>query len=71
MTRKDYNELAKMVKVHRQNDCEGVHRGFNSATIASIAESLACICESDNSRFDRAKFFTACGMNEDGSEWVI
>lgn len=66
MTRKDYEKLAKMVRVHRQND-----DGLNSATIASIADSLACICEEDNPRFDRAKFFIYCGMDEDGTEWVI
>jgi hypothetical protein len=55
-----------MVKEHRQND-----DGLNSATIASIADSLSCICELDNPRFNRARFFTACGMDEDGLEWVI
>ncbi len=66
MTKKDYEKLAKMVKEHRQND-----DGLNSATIASIADSLSCICELDNPRFNRARFFTACGMDEDGLEWVI
>ncbi len=66
MTRKDYEKIAKIVREHRQND-----DGFNSATIGSIADSLACICEEDNPRFNRARFFTACGMDEDGGEWVI
>jgi hypothetical protein len=66
MTRKHYEQLAKMIRQHRQDD-----DGTNSATIASIADSLACICESDNPRFNRETFFTACGMDADGQEWVI
>ena len=66
MTRKDYEKLARVIREHRQND-----DGLASGTIASIADSLACVCEADNPRFNRATFFTACGMDEDGAEWVI
>lgn len=66
MTRKDYEKLAKVIRWARKED-----NGLNSAIIASIADSLACICESDNPRFDRARFFGACGMDHDGLEWVI
>ncbi len=66
MTRKDYEKMARMIRQHRQDD-----DGTNSGTIASIADSLACICEADNPRFNRGAFFTACGMDEDGLEWVI
>ena len=66
MTRKDYERFAKMVKDHRRDD-DGTH----SAIIASIADCLSCICEADNPRFDRSKFFIACGLDEDGLEWVI
>jgi hypothetical protein len=66
MTRKDYEKMAKMIRQHRQDD-----NGLASAVIASIADSLACICEADNPRFNRGVFFTACGMDEDGGEWLI
>jgi hypothetical protein len=66
MTRKHYEQIAKMIRQERQND-----DGRSAGTIASIADSLACICEADNPRFNRGTFFTACGMDEDGLEWVI
>jgi hypothetical protein len=66
MVRTDYEKFARMISEHRRDD-DGTH----SATIASIADYLACICEADNPRFKRERFFTACGMDKDGCEWVI
>lgn len=65
MTRKDYTRIAAVILSHRQND-----DGTGSGLLASLTDSLACIMESDNPRFDRAKFFQACGMDSDGLEWV-
>jgi hypothetical protein len=66
MTRKHYEKMAGVIRRHRQED-----NGYASGAIHSIADDLACIFEADNPRFDRAKFFTACGLDEDGGEWVI
>lgn len=66
MTRKDYEKMARVILAHRKDD-----DGTASPTIASIADSLACLCEADNPRFNRARFFLACGLDEDGLEWVI
>lgn len=66
MTRKHYEQLAKMIRQYRLED-----DGTSSGVIASIADHLACLCEADNPRFDRARFNAACGLDEDGLEWVI
>jgi hypothetical protein len=31
-------------------------------TVKAISQSLADVSQADNSRFDRARFLTACGM---------
>ena len=66
MTRKSYEMMAKVIRRHRLDD-----NGTGSGMLASVTDSLVCIFEADNSRFNRARFFTACGMDEDGQEWVI
>ena len=66
MTRKDYGKFARMISEHRRDD-----DGTNSGMLASVTDSLVCIFEADNPRFKRAEFFTACGMDADGQEWVI
>lgn len=66
MTRKDYEKVAGIIRRHRHED-----DGRASGAIASIADDMACMFELENPRFDRARFFTACGMDEDGGEWVI
>ena len=66
MTRKDYEKIAGVIMTHRKFDS-----GNGSATIASIADSIAAVLSADNPRFDSARFFLACGLSEDGGEWVI
>lgn len=36
-------------------------------TVRRIALSLADMFKQDNARFDRAKFYAACGLTEDGN----
>ena len=67
MTRKDYEKVAKILRMHRAGDDDGA----SSATIASIAGYLASMFEEDNARFSAPRFFEACGLNEDGGEWII
>ena len=66
MTKKTFEQVAGMIRRHRLDD-----NGTASGAIASIADEMACIFEGQNPRFDRARFFTACGMDEDGGDWVI
>jgi len=66
MTRKSYEVIASVIRRHRSEDTSGV----SSGTLSMVADSLALVFQADNPRFDRARFFTACGMDEDGI-WVI
>jgi hypothetical protein len=36
-----------------------------------LARTLAEVFKADNARFDFVRFFTACGMNDDGTNWAI
>lgn len=65
MTRKDYEKMATVIRSHRKDD-----DGTSSAVIASIAIDLAQVFATDNPRFDRARFFGACGLDTDGA-WAI
>jgi len=66
MTRKDYKEIASVIRRHRSEDTSGTMSG----TLSMVADSLALVFQADNPRFDRARFFVACGMDENGI-WVI
>lgn len=63
MTRKHYQLFAEMIRREKE-----VYEN-DPATLASVADTLATICQADNSRFDRDKFFTACGMPN--GKWAI
>jgi len=66
MTKKNYEAIASMIHRHRSEDTSGT----GSGTLSMVADSLANIFQADNPRFNRAQFFAACGMDEDGI-WVI
>lgn len=66
MTRKSYELIASVIRRHRSEDTSGT----GSGTLSSVADTLALVFQADNPRFDRARFFAACGMDEDGV-WVI
>jgi hypothetical protein len=59
MTRKDYvliaDTLANLMKDF--NNC-----GDDSVSLSLVAEELADALQTDNARFDRARFLTACGV---------
>lgn len=63
MTRKDYVALAKAINdtgSHQSVD-ETYREGWQGAT-SSVAHRIANVLGADNARFDRARFFEACGL---------
>ena len=54
MSHKHYEALAVVIK-------NEVNHGSDPAVIARMAQGIADICENDNPRFDRVKFYVACG----------
>jgi hypothetical protein len=61
MTRKDYEAIAEVIKDARDYWCPD---GANLADPCSlsIACGIAAVMQTDNPRFDRDKFLTACGI---------
>lgn len=56
MSRKHYAEMASII-------WGKVKLGGDSVLLADIAIQMALYFESENPRFDRSKFFTACGLS--------
>jgi hypothetical protein len=59
MSRKDYREFAEIISAEIS-----VRRDTPAAVeaVKSIAYSMADVFKRDNSRFDRERFYTACGI---------
>lgn len=57
MSRKDYNALAAAVR-----DWRRVCLSLDEADVAQLVARLAAVCQSDNPRFQRSRFFDACGV---------
>lgn len=55
MTSKDFKHIAVVVK-------NEVNHGTDPAVIARVAQGLADVCLNANERFDRDKFYVACGI---------
>ena len=67
MTKKDYIAIANIIKGTKVSAVTHVNKTIGEAedsTADYIARSLATIMEEDNSRFDREKFLTACGVQD-------
>ena len=56
MTRKDYVVIAEVIK--NLDEC------IDSYGLEVLADNMADALESDNPRFDRARFLAACGIND-------
>lgn len=56
MTRKDFNELARIVRFYMEDD------KADRETVERMALQLAEFCKERNPRFDRQRFYDACGM---------
>ena len=59
MTRKDYVLIADTLANLMSDFNNG---GEDSVSLSLVAEELATALETDNPRFDRARFLTACGV---------
>jgi hypothetical protein len=57
MTKKDYIQLAKLIRGNTLTDTNGVT--FIS-TVEEFIEDLCYMLKKDNSHFDRERFITAC-----------
>ena len=65
MTRKDYKAIAEVIRQNTEELDSGAERGMVVKTIQDVpklAEDLASIMASDNPRFDRIRFLSACGL---------
>ena len=58
MTRKDYVEVSNILK--------GFSDEIHPAVFEDIVEEFAQFFQSDNDRFDKARFEKACGIDELG-----
>ena len=56
MTRKDYILIAEAIEAIRADF------GDNPVALDVVAGELASALQADNSRFDKARFLTACGV---------
>ena len=66
MSRKHYKEIASVIAGEtapfRASPTRTNSIQYNTA--ANIARSVADMFKRDNARFDRARFYTACGLEE-------
>ena len=58
MTKKDCVKLAEIIRLshHFTKGCDQAEK-----IVRDIAISIARVCADNNERFDKAKFFAACG----------
>ena len=59
MTRRDFELIASAVKNARLYGNHSTERGD---AVTTVALNLADALETNNTRFDRARFLTACGV---------
>jgi hypothetical protein len=59
MTRKDYVAIAAAIKLARSTNTKPGHQ----IAVSDVALLIAGVMADDNSRFDRARFLKACGIN--------
>jgi hypothetical protein len=58
MTAKHFEAIADAI-----HDWWNANPTLDNVDVASLVSSLADICQASNSRFDRDRFFRACGLN--------
>lgn len=66
-SRKLYKDLAASLAIDVRVAVENVGQAYAEACV--IRNSIAPALKRDNSNFDTARFFEACGLNADG-RWI-
>ena len=62
MTRKDYILIAEAIKRSHDGDVGNLPRDGVRTGAFEAAHFIACALLRDNSRFDKARFMSACGF---------
>ena len=62
MTKKDYELIAKVIKVHANFKC--TYTDQRKVEMLDLAIDLAVYFQEENPRFDRDRFLKACGLGE-------
>lgn len=69
MTKKDYEVIAYVINGRIENAKLSLHFGYSDEdishalnTLSDLADMMAYEFSLDNSKFDRDKFLTACGV---------
>lgn len=64
MTRKDYRAFAEEIRfiVDHRLSSDPVIKGIQRETMLIATKAIADVMARDNSRFDRQRFFAACGF---------
>jgi hypothetical protein len=63
MTKEDYILLADQIRL----SVELWRESDEMPAVIQMAHGIACALAKDNARFDKARFFVACGLNVTGS----
>jgi hypothetical protein len=69
VSRKDYRAAAEVIRdeVERAERCgNGRVEQLQLEAVARVARGLADLFKRDNARFDRQRFYAACGLDEQG-----
>jgi hypothetical protein len=62
VTKKDYIATAKILKAEKDHPASG--GAAVQLTVERLAHAFADMFQNDNSRFDRARFLQACGVQD-------
>lgn len=71
MSPKHYIEVAKIIRTNLEwaYECPSSSPYDSKAVaVSSVARDLACMFRQDNPAFDRAQFYMACGLDNEGYE---
>ncbi len=69
VTKKNFQQVADIIRKRAEQDSQEFMGQFHGI-LAEIAEDFVQVFQQANPRFSVEKFYTACGMDEQGT-WVI
>ena len=64
MTKKDYELIAQAISVEYQETNPDTNNDIEAQTIVTVTNRIADYLSMENPRFDRNKFFKACGIED-------